>query len=283
MNETGMQESQDYGDDFWPGFVDILSGLILIFSFLILVAGVVIAVIYQTHSTVKLPPTKFTQVLAIVQQSPLVIKAQYDVIEEIKKEDEIQVLVQKTQQQLEDIAEKTNRVLNNFPDLKRKLVQEIRFLQEEIRLVKVSPPPEGKTQKPVDNDGGRLKESKGADNIPSLDVQNWEVVSSDNLSEDNLFITFKTPNSLPPTEEMDNKLRSALREWFKNNPNVVKPKIFVANAVVPYSGIAPRDSLRRALFLRELIKTYKKDIKVQIIATENDKETHLNGWIEIRP
>jgi hypothetical protein len=285
MNEGYNIEQQDHSDDFWPGFVDILSGLILIFSFLILVAGVVIAVIYQTYSTVKLPPTKFTHVLAIIQQSPLLVKAQYDIIEEVKRESNLQILVRQTKQQLEDIAEKTNRVLIDFPDLKRKIVQEIRFLQKEIRLVKASPPPEGKTQKALDNQGGRLADFKEADNIPPLGVKNWEVLDSAVAggSKDFLFIGFNTPQSLPPTEEMDKKLRIALREWLRANPNNNEPKIAVANAVVPYAGIAPRDSLRRALFLRNLMKTYKIGILPKIIAVENDRPAHPNGWIEIKP
>lgn len=280
MNEVGMPEQQSYGDDFWPGFVDILSGLILIFSFLILVAGVVIAVIYQTFSTVIIPPTKFTHVLAIIQRSPLMIPAQYDIIEEIKRESRIQVLVQKTQQQLEDIGERTNRVLEDFPDLKRQLQQEINFLQEQIRLVKVSPPPEGRTQKPVDNQGGRLVDRQGTNNIPIADSENWET----SLIEDGkLFIAFDTPDSLPPTGAKNQALRGDLKAWLDNYPNLLEPKVYVANAIVPYAGIASRDALRRALYLRELFKQMKAGIRVKIISVENDRENQPNGWIEIGP
>lgn len=282
MNRVEIQEEERYGDEFWPGFVDILSGLILIFSFLILVAGIVLAVIYQVHSTVKIPTTKFTHVLAIAQQSPLVVPAQYGIIEEIKREKEQQVLVRRTKQVLEDIAEKTNRILNDFPDLKRQLEQEIRFLQEEIRLVKVSPPPEGKTQKAVDRKGGTLANAKGIDNLPATDSDNWEIVDNEG-SNGSLFITFRTPNSLPPTEAKAKKLRATLQRWISINSESVEPELVVANAVVPYAGIASRDSLRRALFLRELMQTLRAGVRVRIVSTENNREAHPNGWIEIRP
>ena len=175
-SEEQILDQQGYEDDFWPGFVDILSGLILIFAFMVLVAGIIIALIFQIDPTVRETPRIFRNILTVVQQSPLTISARFDVIERAKAGNEVQLLVDETRNQLEVIGRRTHQVLENYPILERKLVQEIRFLQREINLVKESPPQRGTTQKVRDFQGGRLADT-GSDRIPPTEKKLGKLVT----------------------------------------------------------------------------------------------------------
>lgn len=271
MNEEEILDQQDYEGDFWSGFVDILSGLVLIFSFLILVAGIIIAVIYQTFSTVKIPPEPYKFVLTTIQQSPLTIFSQYDVIEDIEKRDKTHVLVNKTRQKLESVGQKAHQILANYPILERRLVQEIRFLQEEI-----SPPPEGETQQARDFKGGRNNLS-GADNIPPAEV-NWDTV----VDGQEIFISFDKADSSPPQGIILDKLRNTLRNWTNNRPKMNTIQLLVANAVTPYRALAQKDALKRALLIRNLLRNLRYKFNVKIISAESGFANHSFGWIRVR-
>lgn len=278
MIEEQILDNQDYEGDFWPGFVDILSGLILIFAFLILVAGIVIAIIFKVDATVIEPPQPFQNILTVLQESPLVVPARFDIIERIKEGDEVQVLVEQTKQQLEEVARETYQVLENYPVLERKLVQEIRFLQREIKLVTESPPQRGTTQLVRDFEGGRIEDT-GVGTIAPNDT-GWDISVIDNGQA--VEIVFNDASAAPPDDETDIALRQTVSQWLRVN-GFSSITIAVANADVTYSALAQRESLNRAIFMRNILRRLNGNLSISIETVENDDQTKTFGWIKLIP
>ena len=276
MRDDQIIDQQDYEGDFWPGFVDILSGLILVFSFLVLVAGIIIAVIIEIDSTVEVPPEPFENILNIVKESPITIPSRFDVIENTVPGDEPQVLVAETVRQLEIIGERSNTILKDFPVLERKLTQEIRFLQEELRIVQSSPPPEGETQKAADFRGG-LDDGQNADNFISESI-NWRA----RVDGQDIFITFSDPSSNLPDEEIAGELRNSIRNWVNAQSTLGTVSIIVASAITPFETIAQRDSLKRVLYVRSILRKVNPGIKVSIQSFANTLAQEGNGWIRLK-
>ena len=281
MKEIDIPEGQDYEGDFWPGFVDILSGLILALSFLVLVAGIIIALIFKVNVTIiqKEEQVIYKYILAIIEESPLLIDAQFDILDRAEEGDLTQVLVETTKQQLEEAFLRTHNLKENYPDLKKRLEQEIKFLEEEVEERK-SPPPQGVTEIAFAESPNADADAPPSINKMEPSEKNWEVRSFGN----DLVILFENSSSAKPENVDLLRMRARIGDWlagFEEKSVTLK----VEGALTEFAGLARKDALSRVLFVRDLMRLLDGELKFNISAiTEEipELQDEKNGWILIQ-
>ena len=273
-------KAHDYEGDFWPGFVDILSGIILALSFLVLVAGIIIALIFKVNATVKITEEEkeiYKYILAILEKSPLLQEAQFDIIEKARRGNELQVLIQTAQQELEDIAERTHVVRNEYPDLKRRITQEINFLENKVS--ELSSPPQGRRESTLAFPGN-VAEGSVVNNLIQPVDKNWTVRSFSN----GLLVQFANVSSIKPSEGIYNEMRFEVSKWLEKIPATATLQLEVHPAQVAHETIAKKDALARVIYLRDVIKTVRGQQKMSLreaaVEPEALKEERY-GWIYI--
>ena len=280
MKDIQEDRTQDhnYEGDFWPGFVDIMSGIILALSFLVLIAGIIIAIIFKVNVTVKILKDEeilYKYVLTILQESPLLTEAQFDVIEKAKEGEVLRVLVSDTARELENVAERTHVVREEYPELKRRILQEISFL--ELQVDQLSNPPQGQTESLLKSKGGFSNNTVARSKVPPAE-KNWDV----RRFNESLLVQFTNASSARPEAEAFAEFRASLLQWLNDRKGTIQLSVKSADAV--YQSLANRDSLARVLYVRDVIRSFDPTIKMSISKNANTPEKLKDekfGWILI--